>query len=261
MRRLGIVTASLMFWSWAALALSPTEDLFQKGLAAYQNKQYTEARDFFDQALKEGDQSPSLYHDLALTYFQLDQKAYAMAFWRKALALDPSFALARSGRNYMETKFNMRPWEKDSAAVWIRRTMESLSYYELFWLIALLIGGAGWMWIRYIAARMVALEDEQPKPPFPNIAAGLTVIWIFLMVVVAYKFQILSTPRATVVLDKVQARSLPADDGVGLFDLSGGSEVLVRRANGDWLQVQNSDGASGWVKNSEVLETSKGVSL
>ncbi|NJL24403.1 MAG: hypothetical protein HC902_04025 [Calothrix sp. SM1_5_4] len=51
--------------------------------------------------------------------------------------------------------------------------------------------------------------------------------------------------RATVIGAQVSARSLPADDGVGLFDLSGGHEVLVRRVQDGWTQVRNSEGATG----------------
>lgn len=261
MRRLRFVLVYFLLVTSSGFAQTPSEDLFQKGLAAYQNKQFTEARDFFNQVLAEGVESASLYHDLALTHFQMDQKPYAMAYWRKALAVDPDFPLALAGRQYMETKFNMRPWEKDSAALWIRRTMDWVSYYQLLWVLAVLIGVTGWLWIGYIAARKVALEDEQPKPAFPTLATTLSTVFLAVIFLIGYKAKLSRTVRATIVLDKVQARSLPSDDGVGLFDLNGGSEVIVRRNNGDWLQVQNSDGASGWVKRTEALEAVQGAKL
>lgn len=236
-------------------AESLSEDLFQKGLAAYQNKQFEQARDNFQQLYRDGRVSAALFHDLALTYFQLDQKAYAMAFWRKALAIDPSFRPALAGRKLLETKFNMAPLEKDTFSLWLRRTMEGLSLYELAWLIALILGGAGWMWIRYLAARKVAIEDEQPKPQFPVIAAVLAAILIGAVLLVGLKLRLMATEHATVILPKVSARSLPAEEGVPLFDMNGGAEVLVRLREGDWLQVQNSEGASGWVKKDEIILT------
>lgn len=235
------------------LAEPSSEDLFQKGLAAYKNKQFEEARDNFQQLLKEGRSSPALFHNLALTYFELDQKPYAMAFWRKALSLDPGFQPAQAGRKFLESKFNMTPWEKDTLNLWIRRTMESVSFYELCWLIAFLLAGGGWMWIRYLAARKIAVEDETPKPEFPLIAVGVSVIFIGALLLVGLKFRLMDTVRATAVLPKVSARSLPADEGVGLFDISGGSELVVRMRRDDWLQVQNSNGESGWVKKDEVM--------
>lgn len=232
-----------------------SEDLFQKGLAAYQNKQFEEARDNFHNLVVGGASSPALFHNLALAYFQLDQKPYSMAFWRKALAIDSGFRPALAGRALLETKFNMRPFEKDTFALWSRRTLEKVSFYELLWVIAILIASSGYLWIRFLAARKIAIEDEQPKPVLPVTAAVLGVILIGTFLLVGLKFQVMNVTRATVVLSKVGARSLPAEEGVGLFDLSGGSEVLVRMKNGEWFQVQNSDGSSGWVKNSEVIVT------
>ena len=256
MRRRYFATLGLIFcFHVYAEQPSPSEDLFQKGLAAYQNKQFEEARDNFHKVYAEGRISAALFHDLALTYFQLDQKAYAMAFWRKALAIDPGFRPARAGRQFLETRFNMASWEKDTLSLWLRRTMEAVSFYELTWLFAFLLGGAGWMWIRYLAARKIAIEDESAKPEFPVIAVGLGVILVGALLLVGLKFQAMTIDRATVVLPKVSARSLPADEGVGLYDMNGGTEVVVRQTNGDWLQVQNSDGASGWVKKDEIVLT------
>lgn len=261
MRRLIFATLGLI-WIFSALAEQPSsEDLFQKGLAAYQNKQFDEARDGFLNLVTSGHVSASLFHNLALTYYQLDQKPYAMAFWRKALALDPSFRPAQAGRKLMETKFNMSSWEKDTFSLWVRRTMESVSFYELSWLIAFLIGGAGWIWIRYLAARKIAIEDEQPKPPFPALAAVFAVLFALTLGLMSLKFQVLATKHATVVLAKISVRSLPAEEGVGLFELNGGNEVVLRREQGDWLQVQNSEGATGWVKKSEVLVTDERMRL
>ncbi len=255
MRRRYFATLSLIFCFHVLAEPSSSEDLFQKGLAAYQNKQFDEARDNFNKVNEEGRASAALFHNLALTYFQLDQKAYAMAFWRKALALDPGFRPAKAGRQFLETRFNMAPMEKDTFSLWIRRTMEAMAVLEITWLIALLMAGGGWMWIRYLAARKIAIEDETPKPEFPVIAAGLTVIFIGALLLVGLKFQYMSAERATVVLPEVSARSLPSDEGVGLYVMAGGTEVLVRQRNGDWLQVQNSDGASGWVKKGEIIVT------
>lgn len=255
-----ILVLSLGSLAVAELSASP-EDLFQKGLAAYQNKQFEEARANFGAVYQEGRFSAPLFHNLALTYFQLDQKPFAMAFWRKALAVDPTFKPALAGRKFLESKFNMGAWEKDTFSLWLRRTMESVSFYEICWLIALLLAGAGWIWIRYLAARKIAVEDELPKPHFPPVAAGLLVILIGALLLSVLKFQMMSTVRATVVQANVSARSLPAADGVALFELGGGAEVVVRMRNNDWFQVQNSDGASGWVKKDEILLTDERVRL
>jgi hypothetical protein len=233
------------------------EELFQKGLAAYQSKQYAEARDDFQKLLDQGTMNASVLHNLALAAYQLDQKPFALALWRKALMLEPGFRPAKVARDNLESKMNMRPLERDSFSLWAHRELESLSLYQLLWLNALFLAVAGFMWLRYFGDRGSAIEEERPLPEFPTIPLIVGIVFLASVSLVVLKAKDVFTPRATVTGLKVSARSLPADDSVSLFDLSGGSEVLVRRQQSGWTQVQNGDGASGWVKDAEIFVTSE----
>lgn len=233
-----------------------SENLFQKGLAAYQNKQFAEARDLFQKLIEQKVISAPLLHNLALAEYQLDQKPLALALWRKALSIDPHFRAARLSRDFAENKMQVRGWENDPIRGSINRGLEFISFYEALWMIALLLGVAGWLWLRYWAERRFALEEERPLPSFPTAAITLSLIFLICLVLVAAKTQQTFRTRATVVLNKANARSLPSEDGVGLFELNGGAEVIVRRQDGDWAQVQNSVGQSGWLRKDELFITS-----
>jgi hypothetical protein len=234
------------------------EALFQKGLSAYQNKQYAEARDDFQKLLDQSEDkaSVSVLHNLALTALQLDQKPWALALWRKALSERPGFRPARAGRDFLESKSQMRPFERDSLSLWIHRQLESTSLFELLWLNAFLLALTGGLGIRYWSRRRQALDSEAPTPPFPTPTVLSGGLLLASLVLIGLKVQDGWTPRATVVVAKASARSLPAEDGVGLFDVSGGNEVLVRRRQDGWVQVQNAEGNSGWMKATEVYVTS-----
>lgn len=234
------------------------QDLFQKGLADYQSRKYEEARTDFEKLLDQGTISARLLHNLALTYFQMNQKPRALALWRKALVIDPSFRAARAGRDMMESRFNMRPFERDSFNLWLRRTLEFISFYEVLWLMAFVLSGSGWLWIRYSSERRQALDEDQPLPAFPVSAVLVTVIFFFCVGLTVLKSNALLTPRGTVVSEKASVRSLPSDDGVPLFEIGGGMEVLIRRQENGWKQIQNADGNTGWIKDSDILVSSKG---
>ena len=250
----------LVLFTLGAVAEDAPEQLFQKGLSAYQNKQYSEARDHFqkllDQARDENSTSVGVLHNLALSAFQLDQKAYALALWRKALATHPGYRPAQLGRDYIEGKMQMRPYERSGVALWIHRTVEALSLYELLWLTALTLAFTGWLSLTYWGQRRNALEAELPMPPFPVIAMTLGLLLCFCLGLAALKARDAMVARATVVGAKVSVRALPTDDGVGLFDVGPGWEVLVRRHQDGWTQVQSGDGGSGWVRDSEIFVTS-----
>jgi tetratricopeptide (TPR) repeat protein len=233
------------------------EDFFEKGLAAYQNKQYAEARDAFQKQLDLGKTSPALLNNLALSVYELDQKPLALALWRKALSLEPGFKPALHGRDFLERKMNMRPLERDSLSLWLHRTFEAISGYELLWVNALILAIAGWSGLRYLGDRRFALEEEQPMPPFPTIPILSLGLLLLVTTLSVYKWRDSLAGRATITAVKASVKSLPADEGVNLFDISGGSEVYVRQAQNGWVQVQNSEGTSGWIKSADLLITSE----
>ena len=232
------------------------ESVFQKGIQSYQSKQYEEARASFQSLLDQGLVTAEILHNLALAQYQLNQKPVALALWRKALSLDPGLRAARNGRDFTEGELNQRGFERDQITQFLRSLLEFVSFYETLWLVALMIGASGFLWLRYLGERKTAFDDELPLPSFPTAAvilSSLLVVWIaFTGLKARQNFRV----RATVIGNGVNARSLPAEDGVGLFELRGGSEVLIRRENDGWSQVLNSDGSSGWIKNSDLFMTS-----
>lgn len=242
-----------------AMEPASNDGLFEKGLDAYQKKQFAEARDAFQRLLETSSSKPrvSVLHNLALSEFQLGQKPRALAMWRKALSDHPDFKPAQQGRDFLESQSSMRPFERDSVALWQRRALEQLSIYQILCLEALLIAVVGTLGIRYFSERRIALDGQLPLPPFPTLAASLTLVLILSTGVIGLKLKDGMTTRATVVVNKANVRSLPTDESVSLFELSGGTELLVRRINDGWVQIQNSEGASGWVKSTDALITSQ----
>jgi hypothetical protein len=171
--------------------------------------------------------------------------------------VDRGFRAAQAGRDLLEGRMNMRPFERDSFSLWLQRTLSFLSLYELLWLGALTLAAGGWLWLTYYAKRRQALDEERPLPDFPVAALACTLLIAAAALMVGLKAASLWRERATIVADKAEARSLPTDDGVSLFSLNGGAEVLVKRRQGGWTQVQNSDGGSGWVKDGDLYITSE----
>ncbi|MGE0529148.1 MAG: SH3 domain-containing protein [Bdellovibrionales bacterium] len=266
MLRLRITTFWIACALWASAFPATAEsaspaDLFQKGLSAYQNQHYAEARDIFQSLATDlesrGQINPRILHNLALTYYKLNQKPLALALWRKALSADANYPPARLGRELLETSLNSRPWEGSGTRHWIHRVLERVSLYELLWILAAALMIAGGLWIKYFAGRRDALEEERPLPAFPTgaILAGLFVLGSLALV--AFKLADVLVARGTIIETQARVRSLPADEGVPLFEISGGTEVQVRRHSGKWIQVQNAEGATGWVRGSEILVTSE----
>lgn len=239
----------------AQAADSESDALFQKGLAAYHSKQYGEARDAFQKLVSEGRSSPALLNNLALAVYELDQKPLALALWRKALSISPGFLPAEKGRDLLENKMQMRPLERDSFALWLHRTLSSLSLPILLIVTAIFLALTGWFGLRYWGERSLALDTEQPLPSLPIRTVMFAIALLITLIVTGLKINDGMSLRATIIQAKASARSLPTDEGVELFSLNGGSEVFVRQKQEGWTQVQNAEGSNGWVKNSDLMVT------
>jgi len=239
-----------------AKAVEESSDGLQLGLAAYQKGDYSTALESFQKALQVHPGDLNLLHNLALTRFQMNDKGSALALWRKALSRDPNFEPARAGRDLVESTTNMRPWERQQSALWMRRALERLSFPLLIALSALLLAACGRLWAHFLAARRNALEDGTPMPALPVAASLLSIAFITFTVALVLKYKLDQTTYATILDKQVSVRSLPTDEGVALFELSSGQEVRVRARNSDWLQIQTPEGTTGWVKPSQLLITS-----
>ena len=55
-------------------------------------------------------QEAAIMYNLGLAYFQLNKKGYAVGYWRKALAMTPSFPGAGEALEKIQEKFRGATW-------------------------------------------------------------------------------------------------------------------------------------------------------
>src|SRR5687768_3757733 len=78
-----------------ALLLSfPGHAQLDRGLNAYQGKNYEEAKTAFEETLKNEPHNTTALFNLGLTFHALGQKGAAVARWRRALEINPFFTPA-----------------------------------------------------------------------------------------------------------------------------------------------------------------------
>ena len=251
------VLFSLNVFAESKPTVEDANEPFQKGLAAYQKHDFEAARDRFREAVEQGPVTARLLHNLALAYYQTNQRAYALAYWRKALVADPRYPAALTGRELLETHMHMRPFETSGFSLSVRHALEPVSGFLTSWALAVLIAAFAWATLRFLNARRTARDEERAGPGLPVTAAALGILMLATAGVLALKLTYELHPRATVVANQAGAKSLPTPESATLFELSSGGEVLVKRTDDAWAQVQTGDGSVGWVKTSDIVVTSE----
>lgn len=237
------------------------ESHFKDGLAAFQKGDVKQARAAFRESLHLDPESPVALYNLALAEQRSGENGLALALWRKALALNPSYRPAENAIQWTkgrleraEIPHEVEYWESFRKTVLFNTPLST-------WVVcsaALLLLG-GWLLLRYFGARRRALLEEQPLPPFPTVASVLLAGFLLFVGLSGAKAWDLSIVRGTVLPKKVEARSAPDTSGTPLFDLYEGLEVIVRYRTGDWTQVTYPGGPTGWVPTSAIFATTDKV--
>jgi tetratricopeptide (TPR) repeat protein len=236
------------------------QESFQSGLLAYQNKNYQQAMTDFEESLKSSPSNAAALTNLGLAAFQLGKKAWAIAYFRKALALSPGLTTAQQGLDFALSQTDIKeiPHQIETYELVREKLLEPVSEFSYFWILAFLMFLFGWSLLQYLGRRKKALQEDTPAPTFPwiSVVSGFfSVVFLMLGLMKVYDLQI---PRATVVEEKVAAQSAPGENQLNLFDLYGGFEVIVRNHSGDWVQVTYPGALTGWIKKNSLYVTSGG---
>lgn len=135
-----LIVFIIIFLSCLAVWASP---LVQEADSAYNKEDYQQALRLYNKALEEDGASPTLYYNLANTYYRLNNIGHAVLNYERALKLDPSFADARTNLNFVNTRIEDKP-EDDSSFLG-----------NLFDRIVFSASPDAWAWITFTAFALV----------------------------------------------------------------------------------------------------------
>lgn len=233
------------------------EEMFHNGVSFYQKNDLDHAREQFSLILKSQPNNVQALYNLGLTEYKAKHLGLALGLWRKALALDPSNDDVGYALRFAEKAQQEKPIARTGDLfesfhqTFLRATpLSNLVIINLF-----LFGFAGWILIRYFARRNRSIENEEPSPPVPYVGVFFVFLFIASFSVLTAKVYDISTPRATIVSEKVEVKTSPDSSAATLFELFEGLEVVVRQSQGDWMQVNYPGGLTGWVPSNSVFTT------
>ena len=141
---------------WASSA----RDFFDKGVAAFQNKEYVTALQFFERAQSEGLDDNKLNYNLGVTYYKLKRLEEAKHAFLKISRDQEMEALAHYNLGLVALKQN----DVKKAAEWFNKTLEISKSDKLAWLSAEQLRRLGYE---------VPLQNDAAYPSFALIRGSL----------------------------------------------------------------------------------------
>ena len=226
---------ALTFWFTPAFPDSGTTDVFTQALQNFKQGELAKSRDSFLQLLTSHPEDPVLLYNLGLTELNDQHPGRALAYWRKALYLDPGFSPAVAGLSRLAQlkKFDFTP------------TLTEQIHWRLsltFFLVAL--------WITCLFSGLWLIHKSTPL--WPAIVSGFFA-FIFLFFASQRFLRDHYHQTGTILATSALVYASPSEEAPALFDFKEGDEVRVHRNKEGWLQVQRGATAAGWVKKEQVL--------
>lgn len=237
------ILMALTFWTSSAFPDSTDPaPVFSDALQSYKAGDFVKSRQIFSDLLTQHPNDPVLLYNLGLVEMDDKHPGKALAYWRKALYLQPGFSPALSGISQVHKLIpNANP------------TLAEIIYWRIplwFFMSAcfLFFIASGILWILHASRR----KKEISSPLLlPMLASSLALLFAGFSIHAFITYY--STTQGTVLESALAVRSSPSADAPSLLEFNEGDEVEVIRTQDDWLQVQKSATALGWVTKDKVL--------
>ncbi len=223
------------------IAGSTEEEIYQRGVDAYANEQWSLAIQEFEFILRSGYEAELLYYNLGNAYYRAGHVAGAVWAYEKALILNPNDADAR----YNLALANLRVED--------RIELPEIPFYIRFYrgLRESLTPGEWMRWVSivlFLVGILYALSRILQRPWLRWPVVPGTVIAAVLFLIALDSIVTTGRTREGVIYGKqVTVTSAPSRRATQLFELHEGLKVAILEQSGDWYQIDLLDGKSGWL--------------
>ena len=222
------------------------EDLWSKGIQAYDDGEFQEAASSFEALLQTDSRRPHVLYNLGNTYFKMGKKGAALGAYYGARELLPRDPDLKANISFIEKSV---PDQLDSTLarpLWTRGFfwLESWSEREQFLALSLCF---------FLAFSFVGLAMWVPNLKVSAYAGAFTLALVGSVFVTGMVVYDVYTPHwGAVGSASTAVVAGPSGSATPLFNLQEGAPVMVLENQGDWLHVGLSDGKKGWTKSASV---------
>lgn len=224
--------------------------LFGSGLNSaelfYQNNQFKDALDAYQTYLNEQPESFNILYNIGNCYFKLNQFGYAIAYYKKALQLDPSNDDALNNLNLSRRSLLVSPSTENGLSTNVFNWIDSISLtavYSVVMIVLLVFNGAVFYTLKIRKTELVV-----------NIIYTTLVLLIVSGSFLTYKFKLSTQQEAVIISKKISVHEGPSTNLPQLFFLHEGRELIIKKEVQQWSEIELDNGFQGWVERSHLIK-------
>jgi tetratricopeptide (TPR) repeat protein len=235
---------AFLFWALVTSAVLGQADAdFAKANQQYAQGHFKEAISGYEELIRAGQWSATLFYDLGNAYFRTGDLGQAILNYERALGLE---------RHHPEAAANLQIARDEAHALEIQPSWPE-RYLQLASINQYSIAAAVGFWIA--AFCLVALIFKRRRSAAVIVISICCLVMFAIAICAVYTLDGGSKGRALAIVTgkDVQARLATADTANSVLALPPGSEVKILSTRGDWIYAALPNNLRGWIpaKNAE----------
>ena len=246
---MGLIRKNILFFILSiGLCSSEIINLYEDGISAYKNENYSNAIEFFKQILDLEYESEQLYYNLGNAYYLDNNISLSIWSYEKCLKLNPLngdalFNLKLSNLNVKDRIEIPDP----PLGLKMFRLLKSIflpsEWINLWMLLFLLIS------ILYFLRKIFFMDYVQ------NIEMVVFSIILFLLFPGIFSiYDKYAINEGIIISPKISVYSAPNDSSTELFYIHEGLKVDIEGYEKQWLRITLIDGKEGWIQSKQIIE-------
>jgi len=234
-----------------AQEMSDPATMWEAGVQAYNEGQYSDARTQWEAIASTGEVSPELYYNIGNAYFKENEHSKAILNYERALKLDPSYSDARYNLEFAGTfvQDKIEPVPEFILKSLARKVCYLMSSNAWTVVFLLLLGVALGMVLLFLLGR----TSGQRRTGFYSSIAALILTLFALWFAIWQKTDANRADSAIVMAPVTAAKSSPSGNGTkDLFIIHEGTKVKILDEVSGWKNISLVDGRQGWIPSSDL---------
>jgi len=235
----------LAFTNVKSFVQTEAESAMQSGNSFYQNENYEKAAQEFENVLKLGFESASLYYNLGNTYFRLNELGKAILYYEKALKLEPGDEDVIYNLRIAEARTvdKIQAVPKIFISEWweILVTSFSVSGWGIIFIIFYLL------MLGIIAVYFLTRSGRIQRFVFYAGVVNLGIIFLILVFFISSYSREANSNFGVLIEDLVTVKQSPNEKSSDAFVIHEGVKFEIEETLNDWAKIKLADGKVGWL--------------
>ena len=245
-----IIILYSFFFCGIIFSQTENEVSFKSGVELYNKGDYNEAINLFVKIINNGEHSDELYFNLGNSYYKLNDIPNSIYYFEKALKLNPNDKDILNNLTYSQNmlidKIDLLP--SNQLSDFFNYTSDFFSIKQ--WLI---IGTIFLYFFLILFVIYFFKRDSNTKKKYFTLSSTFFFLTIIFILTGVTKFENQKSNIQAIIFDKkIDFRTEPNYRSEIQFNLHEGTKVNIIDELDDWVLVELSNGASGWMESKSI---------